>query len=116
MSPVDVWSALDTLLAGAGPAERAGYVVQLAARLATLGAGLTTGHDEPTPAAAPDRLITPDEAAALAGLPMGTEAERERSRKRIYSWARGKRWASRPSTRCLRIFEGAFRRWLQSKG
>ena len=36
--------------------------------------------------------------------------------KRIYEWARGKRWASRPTRRCLRIDETEFRRWLGQAG
>jgi hypothetical protein len=48
------------------------------------------------------RLLKPAEAATIAGV----------SVDRIYSWAKGQRWASRPSRRCLRIEETAFRRWL----
>ena len=59
----------------------------------------------PVPTPVPDRLLTADEAAAIAQVPT----------KRIYSWAQGQRWAHRPSTRCLRISEGAFRRWLEAR-
>src|SRR4051812_5140420 len=61
-------------------------------------------HD-PGGTAAPtaDRWITPDQAAEIATVP----------RDRIYAWARGQRWASRPSRKCLRISEPGFRRWLQ---
>jgi hypothetical protein len=37
------------------------------------------------------------------------------STKTIYEWAVGKRWASRPSRRCLRIDEAGFRSWLASR-
>jgi hypothetical protein len=59
----------------------------------------------PAPEAVADRLLTADEAAAIAQV----------RTKRIYSWAQGQRWAHRPSTRCLRISEGAFRRWLEAR-
>ena len=52
-----------------------------------------------------DRLLTPDEAAAIAGVKV----------TRIYAWARGQRWALRPSRKCLRVSEPAFRRWLRSR-
>ena len=52
-----------------------------------------------------DRLLTPDEAAAIAGVKV----------TRIYAWARGQRWACRPSRKCLRVSEPAFRRWLRSR-
>ena len=47
----------------------------------------------------------PQEAAAIAQVPP----------KRIYDWARGQRWARRPTRRCLRISEQGFRKWLQSR-
>lgn len=53
----------------------------------------------------PERLLTPDQAAEIATVPV----------ERIYSWARGAKWAQRPSRRCLRVAEGAFRRWLRSR-
>ena len=52
-----------------------------------------------------ERLLTPQEAAAIAQI----------STKRIYSWARGQRWARRLSRKCLRISEQGFRRWLQAR-
>jgi hypothetical protein len=52
-----------------------------------------------------ERFITAEEAAAIAGVPT----------RRIYEWARGQRWATRPTRRCLRISEGAFRRWFASR-
>jgi hypothetical protein len=60
----------------------------------------------PTPAVvAMERWLTPKEAANIAAVPT----------KRIYEWAQGKRWASRPTRRCLRIEEGGFRRWLAAR-
>jgi hypothetical protein len=53
-----------------------------------------------------ERLLTPEQAAEIAGVP----------KERIYSWAKGQRWASRPTTRCLRISERGFRSWLASRG
>ena len=52
--------------------------------------------------------IAPERAAELAALPMETEADRKRSLKRIYTWAEGRRWASRPTKRCLRIEQTGF--------
>jgi hypothetical protein len=60
----------------------------------------------PTPPAgeAPQgQYLTVREAAAIA----------QASQRRIYEWARGARWAHRPTKRCLRIDEAAFRRWLE---
>ncbi len=50
----------------------------------------------------PSRLLTPEEAAALAGVPV----------RRLRSWARGKSWALHPSPRTLRVEEKGFREWL----
>ena len=54
------------------------------------------------PAAEPTNWIKAKAAAAIARV----------SVDRIYVWAQGQRWASRPTSRTLRIEEGAFRRWL----
>ena len=35
--------------------------------------------------------------------------------KRIYEWARGQRWASRPTKRCLRINVAGFSHWLSTR-
>ena len=56
---------------------------------------------EPPPSE-PARLIDAEAAAAIAGVPV----------KRVYDWARNQRWAHRPTRRCLRIDEAAFRAWL----
>jgi hypothetical protein len=52
-----------------------------------------------------EKWITPQQAAEIAKVP----------KKRIYSWARGQKWASRPTRRCLRINEALFRAWLASR-
>jgi hypothetical protein len=49
-----------------------------------------------------ERLLTPEEAASIAQVPV----------RRLYAWARGQGWARRPTRRCLRIGEMSFRRWL----
>jgi len=59
---------------------------------------------EPTPRE-DEMLLTPEQASQIAGVP----------KTRIYSWARGKRWACRPSRKCLRIYERKFRRWLEAR-
>jgi hypothetical protein len=51
-------------------------------------------------------LITPEDAATIARVPV----------RRIYAWAKGARWASRPSRKCLRVDERGFRRWLAMSG
>jgi hypothetical protein len=56
--------------------------------------------------AQPERLLTPEEAASIAQIPV----------RRLYGWARGQGWARRPTRRCLRIGEASFRRWLAMRG
>lgn len=58
--------------------------------------------------------IVPEEAAAIAGLDLGTGGARRRAVVRIYSWARSKSWATRPNARTLLIDEARFRRWLDA--
>jgi hypothetical protein len=68
----------------------------------------------PAPAMPPppeNRFLTPVEAAQLAGLP----DPEGRGRRRIYEWARGQRWAVRPSRKTLRVSEAAFRQWLMTR-
>lgn len=62
-----------------------------------------------------DVWITPEAAAVIAGLPTAASGDTRRSIRRIYEWARGQRWASRPSRKCLRISERGFRRWLATR-
>jgi len=68
-------------------------------------ARLTTPTPRTKPEQAPAEWITPERAGEIAGVPA----------RRIYDWARGQRWASRPSKRCLRISEPGFRRWLEAR-
>ena len=60
---MDPLSELDRLISVASPTERAGLVVQLSARLATLGAGLV-----PDPAQQPERNLDVAEAAKRLGV------------------------------------------------
>lgn len=101
----DALAGLDALIRDAKPEERPALVVALAARLATLGARLTPESPLPIASAEPDVWITPDRAAEIAAVP----------KRRVYEWARGKRWASRPSRRTLRISERGFRAWLATR-
>ena len=61
---------------------------------------------DPEAKAQPERLLTPEEAASIAQVPV----------RRLYGWARGQCWARRPTSRCLRIGETSFRRWLAMRG
>ena len=63
------------------------------------------GHGSLAQEAEPDTWLTPEQAASIAGV----------SVERLYGWAKGKRWASRPSRRCLRVSEQGFRRWLAAR-
>ena len=67
-----------------------------------------------TPADAPP-LISPERAANIADL-IRTPKDTKRALKRIYHWARGKKWAHRPNRKTLLIDEQAFRRWLVTRG
>jgi len=60
-----------------------------------------------------EQWITPAEAARIACVRTKDGAP---NIARIYAWACGQRWASRPSRRCLRINAAGFRRWLASRG
>lgn len=63
---VDPFAALDTAIRDATPETRPGLVVGLAARIALLGASLTTPAGTPVAKAAePGRLLTYQEAAGL---------------------------------------------------
>jgi hypothetical protein len=88
-------------LATATAEECAAVAMALAARMLTLSA--TTNGNGHAPEA--ETWITPEQAATIASVPV----------KRVYDWARGKRWTSRPTRRCLRIDEAGFRRWLVVK-
>jgi hypothetical protein len=107
-SPVGILArALLRAVIGASPAELPALVGALAQAQAVALARLTTPAVLSTPPAPGDlgRWITADEAAAIAAV----------SRKCVYEWAQGRRWASRPTRRCLRIDEAGFRSWLANR-
>jgi len=97
-------------IAQAKPEDVPALALAVAARLAQVGGSMTavpistSGNGKSDPE--PEHWLTPQAAAAIAAVP----------ETRIYAWARGQRWATRPSRRCLRIDEGGFRRWLAAKG
>jgi hypothetical protein len=93
--------ALDALLADADPAE----LFAIAGELQGRAFAAVTATKKADPPAPPARFIAPDQAATIAGVPA----------KRVYDWARNQRWAHRPTRRCLRIDEAAFRNWLASR-
>jgi hypothetical protein len=120
----EVLAELDRVIGEAPPEKRPGLVVALSARVAALAvrmAMLTQGS--PSAAEGPVRdpaggvggWITPERAAEIAGEPIDAPEARRRARRRIYGWAKGQRWANRPSRRCLRINEQGFRRWLSAR-
>lgn len=53
------------------------------------------------------RWISADQAAAICGQGI--------TRKQVYRWAKGKRWAARPSSRRLMVDEVGFRKWLVAR-
>ncbi len=83
------------------------------ARLQALALARLSGPSQPvrSESASEDRLLTPTEAARVANLPDPDG----RGRRRIYEWARGQRWATRPSRKTLRVSEQGFRRWLMTR-
>lgn len=101
-------AALDELPALAGRFREGELLVELRLR-AEAPAPQTSAADQP-------EWITPEEAAAIARLPMATEEQRARSRRRIYGWAAGAPWAKRASRKCLRVDEDRFRRWPVARG
>ncbi len=66
MTAHDPLADLDVVIAKASPADRAALIVGLAARLATLGAGMV--HTTPQSGIAPDRNLDVHEAAARLGM------------------------------------------------
>jgi hypothetical protein len=112
-----VMAELDHLIAEAAPEERPGLIVALSARLAALGAGMTgpARLAEVSPPEPAGQWIRPERAAEIAGEPIDTPEAKRRAVRRIYAWAQGQRWASRPTRRCLRIEEAGFRRWLKNR-
>ena len=103
----DVFAELGRLIAEAPREdlpELVGRLVEAEER-ARLRLRTDTTSSAPQEPAEPERMLTPEEAALAANVPV----------KRIYTWARGQRWASRPSRKCLRIREAGFRRWLSAR-
>jgi hypothetical protein len=103
---MDVWEVLmlaQRVAAEAPAAELPSFLGGLEAARAAAWARLATPTPRAEPEQQPAEWITPERAAEIAGVPV----------RRIYDWARGQRWASRPSKRCLRISERGFRRWLE---
>jgi len=111
MTPGEVMAALDALIVEMQPGDDAcsllGNLVEREERLRLKlrAAAVPTANGNGNGHAEPERLLTPEQAAGIAAVP----------KTRIYAWARGQRWASRPSKRCLRIAEASFRRWLAAK-
>jgi hypothetical protein len=95
---------LRAIVANAAPEDLPALVGKLAEAQAVAMARIATPRP-PAATAPPTRLLTPEEAAGIPNVPV----------KRIYEWARGKNWASRPTRRCLRIEEAGFRRWLAAR-
>jgi hypothetical protein len=96
---------LAALVRDAQPDDLPAIVGKLAEAQALALTRLTTTSPKEVQEVEPDRLLTPEQAAEVAVVPV----------ERIYSWARKATWARRPSTRCLRIVERGFRKWLASR-
>jgi hypothetical protein len=87
----------------AAVAELPALIGELEAARARAWARLTA--PAPREQAPSEKWITPAEAAELARA----------SRRQVYEWAVGKRWAHRPTRRKLLIDETGFRAWLGSR-
>jgi hypothetical protein len=91
--------------AAQAPRERLAVLVGALERIRAIAwARLTSSAAEPSDTDRP-RWISPGEAATIAGV----------TTRVIYEWSRGKKWASRPSRRCLRLDESGFRSWLAAR-
>lgn len=100
--------ALVRLVEQAGDAELPRLAGALEAARVRLEQRLTTAkwmQAQPSSPTDPARFITPEEAAAIANIPV----------KRLYEWARKKPWAHRPNARTLRVHEQGFRKWLEAR-
>ena len=107
---LEVLGLLDQVLAELNPEARLPLVVALSARVSELTArvleafaGVAEPSDSQTPC--PTRLLSVDEAAAIAGV----------SRRWIYDHTRGLRFRHNLSRKRVRIEEAGFRRWLSSR-
>lgn len=94
---------LEAVVAEAPREELPRLIGQLAQAQAAATARLVA--PAPAPAVAVGKWLTPAEAAELARA----------SKRQVYEWAVGKRWARRPSRRKLLIDEASFRAWLGSR-
>jgi excisionase family DNA binding protein len=103
MNP-EALTALDAAIEGATPAERAGLVVQLAARLAALGAGLAQGVQEKA-VVGPDVNVDVREASRLLGI----------SPRYLYREARSLPFARRIGRRLL-FSKSGLERWNSRRG
>jgi hypothetical protein len=92
----EVFEALDAVIADAGADEKAGLVVQLAARLAQVGAGLAGDPGR--------RWVAAEKVAEASGLDLAT----------LKRWARRPSctWASCPTRKTVLVDLDAFDRWL----
>lgn len=80
--------------------------VAAALELARVKLALRLAAPAPPPKpAATGKLLTAEEAATIARA----------SKRQVYEWAIGKRWAHRPSRRKLLIDEAGFLAWLSSR-
>jgi len=95
---------LSQLVAEAPPAELPGVLGALETARATAWARLSLPAAAPS-SEPPARWLTPQEAAEIC----------RSSKRQVYEWAVGKRWARRPSRRKLLIDEAGFRAWLASR-
>lgn len=102
MSADSIFAALDAALIAAQPDELPAMVGRLveAEERARLRLRAFVAPAPPAPSAS--AWIAAEAAADIAAVNV----------KRIYEWARKAPWASRPTKRCLRINETAFRAWL----
>jgi hypothetical protein len=98
-------SDLDARVDAAPEAELPAIIGELEAARARAWARLTAPSSVVTAPAVAGKWLTPLEAAEFARA----------SKRQVYEWAVGKRWAHRPSRRKLLIDEQGFRAWLASR-
>lgn len=100
-----VLNLLDEKLATAEPRAIPSLALALSSRLATLASVLAEhlGVSQDPSRPEPTRLLTPTEAAAIAGV----------TRRWIYDHTRGMKFRRDLSKKSIRIEEAGFRRWLE---
>lgn len=96
---------LEQLVVQAAEADLPRIIGELEAARARAWARLTTPAAAPVLPLSTGKWLTPDEAAEIARA----------SKRQIYEWAVGKRWAHRPSRKKLLIEDAGFRTWLASR-